>query len=210
MFYNQKNSLTYVSNLPYYPTGLGDGTDDDPEDDEGEEEKEEPKKPEEEESTKGYFIKRPLAADYEDYLMETWSCEEGGCWSDVHNLEAVHEHYIDPTSGYQVGYVPQGIFNQDDTAVEYRKRVATEEFDTKIIRQAVENLRATGNWEPKGTEKRSDGTRRGYDLFYHNCQDFADALRAEYYRIKNMKGGELAVGDETYLFPILYPIFNAL
>jgi len=99
--------------------------------------------------------------------------------ADILNLEVVHEHYWFDNGDNRGFFQIDGV--RTDVGVDksaYRMR--GENFDDAIMKQAIDNI----NWSPEVYNvlgKSLTGSKR-------NCQDWARAVRKEYYRIK--KGQE--------------------
>jgi RHS repeat-associated protein len=97
-------------------------------------------------------------------------------WSKVDeklNTVIAHEHYwFDNKTN--AGYGKNGMFNEDITAYEDYVFFG-DEFDDDIMRIAINN----NQWKGKDYSILGNQLSKGM-----NCQDWADAVRKEYYRIK--------------------------
>lgn len=72
-------------------------------------------------------------------------------------------------NGRNIGFYPTGLMTNENIA---NYTISPFRYDDDVMRQAEKNLRATGNWA--GAD---------YKLTSHNCQDFANTLRKEYFRL---------------------------
>lgn len=92
------------------------------------------------------------------------------------NLGLFHEQifFDDEKFPSDQGFFDGGVRHDDIDKSEYH--MFGPEYDDKIMRNAIKNLIESGEWKGHGQEN-------GYNLFRHNCQDFADAARKEYGRL---------------------------
>jgi RHS repeat-associated protein len=99
------------------------------------------------------------------------------------NIGLLHENGFYDNGG-NVGYFPSGIGPDNPAALGNYQRTGPI-YNDAIMRQAEQNLRNNGHWLPDDPNEPwySNSNPNDYDLTLHNCQDFTDALRAEYRRL---------------------------
>jgi hypothetical protein len=95
------------------------------------------------------------------------------------------------SNGDNVGYFEEGI-RPDKSSELGRYTMFGNEYDDDIMKQAENNLRESGKWLSRKAKK------NGYRVSTHNCQDFGDALRNEYYRL----GGPIYNDPDVLYFAI--------
>ncbi|MEN8147447.1 MAG: RHS repeat-associated core domain-containing protein, partial [Campylobacterota bacterium] len=96
---------------------------------------------------------------------------------------AYHEHgFFD--NGANVGYFPTGVGGDDSSFLPNYSMLPTH-YDDTIMLDALNNLLNSERWLPDGEScnNRWYDMSCDYDLPWDNCQDFADALRREYFRL---------------------------
>jgi hypothetical protein len=88
-----------------------------------------------------------------------------GSYLDRHNLEIAHEHIFFEQSKDNVGFSPQGLFQEDVESQNYR-------FDERCYDGTAmrETLRRIGDAGP-------------YNFFKNNCQDFMARVKETYSRL---------------------------
>jgi RHS repeat-associated protein len=92
----------------------------------------------------------------------------------IGNFNIWHENgFFD--NGENVGYFEQGI-RADDASYFNQYIMYGPYYDDEIIEEALLDLVESRQWQPEGVVN-------GYTLGYHNCQDFAQSLRAEYFKL---------------------------
>ena len=100
------------------------------------------------------------------------------------NLNVWHEHgFFD--NGENVGYGPQGVYGNEKELEDTRYEIFGPYYNDEIMSQALDNVLNRGGWEP-ATPLLSWPSSNDYDTLGHNCQNFADELRDEYF---NLGGG---------------------
>ena len=100
------------------------------------------------------------------------------------NIGLLHENGFF-SNGANVGYFPTGIGGDNSRQLPNYTMDPTQ-YDDNIMIQALNNLLQSGRWLPDGepcNNQPVEGMFCDYDLIPHNCQDFADALRNEYFRL---------------------------
>jgi len=120
-----------------------------------------------------YFAKRPLMTMINKGLSTLANISELIEWADVYNVEMVHEQifFNDKGTPSNVGYMGHYTLDSDDENVRfYRKSMIG--FRANLLRKAVDIVSLN---LPK----------MSYDMVFYNCQDFAQQVRAEYYRTRN-------------------------
>lgn len=119
---------------------------------------------------------------------------------DLLNIQPVHEHYFF-NDGSNVGFGPgryndfgtsnDGLFSygSQDFQKERGAHIWTDtyEYDDEVMREALNNLLATKEWH--GSDWWNPFSWNWY-LIGHNCQDFASALRREYWRVYQKRMAE--------------------
>ncbi len=127
------------------------------------------------------FGKRPLSGMSNTYSLGSM------------NIGLLHEHgFFD--NGANVGFFPTGIGGDSPVNLDAYTMFGPH-YDDNIMLQALINLLSSGRWLADGQlcsgNQTAGRTKSGkttsdscdYDLLPRNCQDFADALRAEYKRL---------------------------
>jgi RHS repeat-associated protein len=127
----------------------------------------------------GYFATRPLQG-YEQYY------KYNNVITDSLNQSFLHESYF-YDNGENVGFGPHpepiGSVGQDDPSLVSGYVREPGNYDDAIIRQAVSNVAPGQYVQPEGLAL----------MNHNNCQDYADKLRAEYFRL----GGKVDLGPPT-------------
>ena len=100
-------------------------------------------------------------------------------WNLPGDIDLRHVEIFFDDDNTHIGYGPTGI-HSDESTVPYTFS-ANEKYDDKTMREAVENLKRSGKWTPKGSKK------GGYNFVLHNCQDFLYHAKKEYNRLKPQK-----------------------
>ena len=92
-------------------------------------------------------------------------------YPDSFNLDAKHEQgFYEDGSGDNIGYFPDGV-KPDNPSNHGRYTCENKSYDDVIMRKAEKNIH-------------HNFPASRYDLLFYNCQDYTDALRNEYNRIK--------------------------
>ncbi|HSQ97587.1 MAG TPA: DUF637 domain-containing protein, partial [Rickettsiales bacterium] len=110
---------------------------------------------------------------------------EGSSWSDKFsdndtldklNLEYSHEQIFMDDTGENIGYFGDGLFSggeirsDKDYLLSTYVRTGDDNYDDDIMRQAIKNVDTT---QYLGK----------YNIITNNCQNYADSVRSEYYKI---------------------------
>jgi hypothetical protein len=110
---------------------------------------------------------------------------EGSSWSDDFsdnkildkwNLEYSHEQIFMDDTGENIGYFGDGLFSggeirsDKDYLLSTYAKTGDDNYDDNIMRQAIKNVDTTQYLEK-------------YNVITNNCQDYADSVRTEYYKI---------------------------
>lgn len=99
------------------------------------------------------------------------------------NLSLTHENgfYDD---GRNVGYFPTGIGSDDPSQLGNYKKFGPF-YEDSLMSVAENNIKNSGTFLPDDPNESwySNSNPYDYDLTSHNCQDFSDALRAEYKKL---------------------------
>ena len=104
------------------------------------------------------------------------------------NTEISHEHgFFDDAKGGNIGFSPEGRYSETPEGRNYG--YGHKYYDDVIMRQAVENVNSSGDFEPENYNMPGMGKNK------KNCQDYCDALRKEYKRL----GGKVYKNKEEYL-----------
>lgn len=90
----------------------------------------------------------------------------GSPFFDRRNLEFSHEHILFEGTGDNIGFGPDGTYQEDVSA--YRYRWDKECYDGSQMREALGQVTIS----------------RGYNFFTHNCQDFVEKVRSIYRQLK--------------------------
>jgi hypothetical protein len=98
-----------------------------------------------------------------------------------------HEHFYSRSTGYDVGYGPQGIYNGENPLEENGTPLGNIQYEVDIMKSAEQRLRESGQWLPNPDGKFFRNNPYLYHVVIHNCQDFAEELRKVYYILKVVK-----------------------
>jgi len=96
------------------------------------------------------------------------------------NQEPFHEHiyFEDGEKPSNAGYFDDGVRQDKSSSLPH---MYGPHYDDTIMRAAVDNVKGSGNWNKARTPN------GGYNFFFHNCQDFVDAVLKEYFNLKGIK-----------------------
>lgn len=87
----------------------------------------------------------------------------------------LHHSQIEYDDGTNSGYFPSGVGEDSEAA---QLECPGPHYRDDLIRQAEESLKHTNEWDAND-----------YNLFFHNCHDYSDAVLDEYERLNTGGGG---------------------
>ena len=119
---------------------------------------------------------RPLDAGDDKELQDLF--DKMSTWDLPGDIDIRHAEifFDDGKEPQHIGYGPDGI-HSDKSDIPYTFSTANT-YDDQTMRDAVNNLMNSGDWNPKGAQN------GGSNPVFHNCQDFVSNAINEYGRLR--------------------------